>query len=91
MSKYQIAGVDEADISKGKVYFISPITKLLTDKKVGDKAILKLEKEDRTLNYGNRLLIILTNIYFSKSWEERESSALSVTKIDLLRLLPKTY
>ncbi|MEO5789899.1 MAG: GreA/GreB family elongation factor [Gelidibacter sp.] len=67
MSKYQIAGVDEADISKGKVYFISPITKLLTDKKVGDKAILKLEKEDRTLNYGNRLLIILTNIYFSKS------------------------
>lgn len=45
--KYQIVGVDEADISKGKISFISPIAKILTHKKVGDKAILKLAKEDR--------------------------------------------
>ena len=45
--KYQIVGVDEADISKGKISFISPIAKILIHKKVGDKAILKLAKEDR--------------------------------------------
>ena len=45
--KYQIVGVDEADVSKGKISFISPIARLLTDKKVGEKAILKLVKEDR--------------------------------------------
>jgi len=39
--------VDEADIAKGKISFISPIARLLTDKKVGEKAILKLAKEDR--------------------------------------------
>ena len=45
--KYQIVGVDEADISKGKISFISPITRILIDKKVGEKTILKLAKEDR--------------------------------------------
>lgn len=45
--QYQIVGVDEADISKGKVSFLSPIAKLLLNKKVGDKAILKLTKEER--------------------------------------------
>ncbi len=44
---YQIVGVDEADISKGKISFISPIAKVLTGKKVGEKAILKLEHKDR--------------------------------------------
>lgn len=47
LQSYQIVGVDEADISKGKISFISPIARILTDKKVGDKAILKLAKEDR--------------------------------------------
>ncbi|UQD55372.1 GreA/GreB family elongation factor [Flavobacterium sp. K5-23] len=47
LQNYQIVGVDEADISKGKISFISPIAKLLINKKVGDKAILKLAKEDR--------------------------------------------
>ncbi len=47
LQKYQIVGVDEADISKGKISFLSPIAKLLTDKKVGDVAVLKLAKEDR--------------------------------------------
>ena len=45
--RYQIVGVDEADISKGKIAFISPIARILTEKKVGDIAILKLVKEDR--------------------------------------------
>ncbi|MCX7549838.1 GreA/GreB family elongation factor [Xanthomarina sp. F2636L] len=47
LQKYQIVGVDEADISKGKISFISPIARLLTNKRVGDKSILKLPKEDR--------------------------------------------
>ena len=46
--KYQIVGVDEANIAKGKISFISPIARLLTDKKVGEKAVLKLAKEERT-------------------------------------------
>lgn len=48
VQQYQIVGVDEANISKGKISFISPIARLLTDKKVGDKAVLKLAQEDRT-------------------------------------------
>jgi transcription elongation factor GreB len=47
LQQYQIVGVDEADISKGKISFISPIARILTDKKVGDQANLKLEKADR--------------------------------------------
>ncbi|REE25594.1 GreA/GreB family elongation factor [Winogradskyella pacifica] len=47
VQRYQIVGVDEADISKGKIAFISPIARILTEKKVGDIAILKLAKEDR--------------------------------------------
>ncbi|MFO7575726.1 MAG: GreA/GreB family elongation factor [Bacteroidales bacterium] len=38
---FQIVGVDETDISKGKVSFLSPIAKVLLNKKVGDKFILK--------------------------------------------------
>ncbi|MFD1160965.1 GreA/GreB family elongation factor [Hwangdonia seohaensis] len=47
VQKYQIVGVDEADISKGKISFVSPIAKILTHKKVGDKAILKLANAER--------------------------------------------
>jgi transcription elongation factor GreB len=47
LQQYQIVGVDEADISKGKISFISPIAKILINKKVGEKAVLKLVKEDR--------------------------------------------
>jgi transcription elongation factor GreB len=43
---FQIVGVDEADISKGKISFISPIAKALINKKIGDKAILKRAKEN---------------------------------------------
>ncbi|MGV8993797.1 MAG: GreA/GreB family elongation factor [Flavobacterium sp.] len=45
--KFQIVGVDEADIKKMKIAFTSPLAKILIEKKVGDKAVLKLEKEDR--------------------------------------------
>lgn len=45
--KYQIVGVDEADIAEGKISFVSPIAQLLTNKRVGEKAVLKLAKVDR--------------------------------------------
>lgn len=43
---FQIVGVDEADISKGKVSFVSPLSRALINKKTGDKVILKRDKED---------------------------------------------
>jgi transcription elongation factor GreB len=43
---FQIVGVDEADISKGKISFISPLAKILINKKNGDIATLKRDKED---------------------------------------------
>jgi transcription elongation factor GreB len=43
---FQIVGVDEADISKGKISFTSPLARALTNKKIGDKAILKRDPKD---------------------------------------------
>jgi len=43
---FQIVGVDEADISKGKVSFISPIARVLINKKTGNKVILKQAGKD---------------------------------------------
>ena len=43
---FQIVGVDEADISKGKVSFISPIARVLINKKTSDKVILKQAGKD---------------------------------------------
>jgi transcription elongation factor GreB len=43
---FQIVGVDEADISKGKISFISPIARVLINKKIGDKAIIKRVREN---------------------------------------------
>ena len=43
---FQIVGVDEADISKGKISFTSPIARVLINKKTGDKAVLKRTGED---------------------------------------------
>ena len=40
--KLQIVGVDEADLKVGKIAFISPLAKMLMNKKVGERAILKL-------------------------------------------------
>ncbi|MCG2429878.1 GreA/GreB family elongation factor [Aequorivita xiaoshiensis] len=47
LQHYQIVGVDEANIAKGKISFISPLAKVLISKKVGEKAALKIGKEER--------------------------------------------
>lgn len=39
---FQLVGVDEADISSGKLAFITPVAKALIGKQVGDKAVLDL-------------------------------------------------
>jgi len=41
IQSFQIVGVDEADISKGKISFISPLARVLINKKIGDKVTLK--------------------------------------------------
>jgi transcription elongation factor GreB len=38
---FQIVGVDEADISKGKISFVSPLAKALMNRKAGEKVLLK--------------------------------------------------
>ena len=43
---FQIVGIDEADISRGKISFISPIARVLINKKIGDKVILNQAKKD---------------------------------------------
>ena len=43
---FQIVGVDEADISKGKVSFLSPFARSLINKKTGDKVTLKQAMKD---------------------------------------------
>ena len=48
LQKYQIVGVDEADVSQGKISFISPLAKLLMGREVGEKAVLKLANGNRT-------------------------------------------
>ena len=47
VQQFQIVGVDEGDIAQGKISFISPIAKLLTNKKVGDKVILELKPKNQ--------------------------------------------
>lgn len=43
---FRIVGVDEADIAKGKISFISPLAKVLINKKTGDRVTLKRNRED---------------------------------------------
>lgn len=43
---YQIVGVDEANISGGKISFLSPLAKALTNKKAGDRVVFKRPKGD---------------------------------------------
>jgi transcription elongation factor GreB len=43
---FRIVGVDEADISKGKVSFLSPVSKALINKKTGDRVVLKQAGKD---------------------------------------------
>ena len=46
--KYQIVGVDEADVSRKKISFISPIAKILTGREVGEKVTLAVANGTRT-------------------------------------------
>ena len=41
---FKIVGVDEADIAKRKISFISPLAKALINKKAGDMITLKLDR-----------------------------------------------
>jgi transcription elongation factor GreB len=54
---FQIVGVDEADISKGKISFISPVSRSLINKKPGDKVVLKQGRED--------IVYVVMNIAYS--------------------------
>lgn len=47
LKQYQLVGVDEANISKNKISFISPIARILINKKVGEQAILKLGNKEK--------------------------------------------
>lgn len=49
VQSFQIVGVDEADISKGKISFLSPLARVLTNKKAGEKVVLKRPKGDLVL------------------------------------------
>jgi transcription elongation factor GreB len=50
---FQVVGVDEANISRGKISFLSPLARVLTNKKVGDKVVLKRPKGDRVFEIIN--------------------------------------
>lgn len=43
---FQIVGVDEANVAKGKISFMSPLARMLINKKVGDKVAFKRDRED---------------------------------------------
>jgi len=43
---FQIVGVDEASISRGKISFLSPFAKIVIDKRVGDKVIIRQANEN---------------------------------------------
>jgi len=50
---FQIVGVDETNLSMGKISFLSPLARVLTNKKVGDKVVLKRPKGDQVLEIIN--------------------------------------
>ncbi len=47
--EYQIVGVDEANVAKNKVSFLSPLAKVLRNKMAGDKIELKTPKGIRVM------------------------------------------
>ena len=58
--QFQIVGVDEANIAKGKISFLSPIAGVLISKHVGDTTTLNLGKVKRVfkildISYTNQL------------------------------------
>lgn len=53
IQKFQIVGVDEASIAKGKISFTAPIAKILLHKTVGEKAVLKLPAGEKIFEILN--------------------------------------
>ncbi len=51
--KFQIVGVDEADIKKKKIAFVAPVAKAITGKKVGETIEFSLGPEKRNLKILN--------------------------------------
>ena len=49
IQKFQIVGVDEANIKKQKIAFVAPIARAVTGKKVGETVDFKLGDETRKL------------------------------------------
>lgn len=47
IQKFQIVGVDEADLKKGKIAFTSPIGRLLMNQETGSSVTLKLAQGER--------------------------------------------
>ncbi len=50
---FQIVGVDEADIAKGKIAFVAPLAVALTGHKAGDIVAFKMGGETRSLEVVN--------------------------------------
>lgn len=49
IQKFQIVGIDEADVKKQKIAFVAPIARALTGKRVGEVVEFNLGKEVRKL------------------------------------------
>lgn len=47
---FRIVGVDEADIAKGKISFLSPLARALIHKKAGDRAVIRMGREERSFS-----------------------------------------
>ncbi len=46
IQRFKIVGVDEADISKGKISFISPLARQLINRKTGEKIVINTDRKD---------------------------------------------
>jgi len=49
LRRYRIVGVDEADASRGKIAFISPLARALLGRAVGDRAVLRTPRGEEVL------------------------------------------
>ena len=49
----QIVGLDEADVSIGKISWLSPLARALLKARIGDSVTLRVEDEDHTLTVTN--------------------------------------
>lgn len=47
--KFQIVGVDEANVKKSKIAFVAPLARAITGAKVGDEVVFQLGNEERKL------------------------------------------